>query len=304
MTGVVTWIVKTPAPYKDGSDTRSPQSVSKELPASGPAGPSGAGPFSEEFGSASDLSVADRVNYWSRYVTQLESAGRGENPLRVLGRGPMIEDTVPLIPNRFDCTTYVETIAALARSDSAKDFFNQLITIRYRNGDTTFTGRNHFPELDWIPNNVGAGVIEDISEQVARSAGIPAHVATKEIDRERWIARHPEAGQVQRRLAADSPGPVTARLSYVALADVDKVLPHLPDGLVINLVREDRPERDVLVSHQGILIREGGQIYFRHASRKGRIQTLPLRDYLRKQNYRTWPLVGINLNRVLPRTTL
>ncbi len=58
----------------------------------------------------------------------------------------------------FDCTTFIETILALAttqanKNDSItlKNFQNKINAIRYKDADISFYNRNHFPSGDWLP---------------------------------------------------------------------------------------------------------------------------------------------------------
>jgi hypothetical protein len=86
--------------------------------------------------------------------------------------------------DRFDCTTFIETVLALALSKTQAEFEKKLTRIRYADGKISFTRRNHFPCADWIPHNTEAGFIVDITAQVAGPLGV--ETATAKIDKKGW----------------------------------------------------------------------------------------------------------------------
>ena len=79
----------------------------------------------------------------------------------------------PLVINlvELDCTTYVETIIALARLAKMQrfdfeDYEKQLTLLRYRDGE-----RAHYPSRlhyfsDWIHNNEEKGLLKDITKEI------------------------------------------------------------------------------------------------------------------------------------------
>ena len=61
-------------------------------------------------------------------------------------------DGDPLIRfDAFDCTTFVETVMAMAMTSTLTEAERVLLTIRYRESEVTFLKRRHFPEAEWIP---------------------------------------------------------------------------------------------------------------------------------------------------------
>ncbi|HPI20491.1 MAG TPA: DUF1460 domain-containing protein [Candidatus Kapabacteria bacterium] len=71
----------------------------------------------------------------------------------------------------LDCVTFVENSLALSRSIkkekySVADFFEELIFIRYRNGNITdYASRLHYTS-DWISDNLKKGVFKDITKDI------------------------------------------------------------------------------------------------------------------------------------------
>jgi hypothetical protein len=291
--------VPPPAPSLTSSPVVSPVSVAP------PAVPvvEDKGPLREEFSSVSSKQLPDRIEFWSSFLTRPDSHER----LSTIEGAPQISDSAPLLPNRYDCTTFVETVVALARSQASKDFFANLVAIRYHGGKNDYLHRNHFPEIDWIPNNEKAGILKDVTWDIAESSGCSKQAEKKVIDRAHWLAQQVKRGKVSRSIASVEDGAwsgsVEAVVPYIALADVARTESSIPDGAVLNIVRKSKQGTPVLITHQGFVIHKDGKAWLRHASVGGNIRTLMLSDYLRelskKAEDKDWPVIGINLNRIL-----
>ena len=187
----------------------------------------------------------------------------------------------------FDCTTYIETVFAGAMARSPEDFLTTLKALRYKNGEVSFVTRNHFPSLDWVPNNQ-----DKFDDMTAFVAGGSVQTATTNIDKSAWyhkvgrsvlackegseyceslIARFAKEGEAFK--------PEIAHLEYVPLTalylengDINQaLLDRIPTGSLINMVRpnwdlEKWIGTKMNVSHQGLAIRKEGKLYLRHAS--------------------------------------
>ncbi len=90
----------------------------------------------------------------------------------------------------FDCTTFVETVTALALSQKAHDFPQWLRRIRYMEGKNQFLSRNHFPCGDWVPNNAAWGLLTDITETLAGPLGTLEVSAIEH--KSSWVAHLPK----------------------------------------------------------------------------------------------------------------
>lgn len=256
-----------------------------------------------EFARASEMPMADRIVFWSAYVQKLQG---GKNALAELVAGKTVSDEAPLMPEKFNCTTFVETLAALSRSHSGKEFYSKLLAIRYKNSKATFLTRNHFPEIDWIPNNQKAGILTDVTASVARAGGVKSLTEKKGINRASWLAKEMDRGRVGRSIASTVGetwnAAVPAQVQYISTKDLTAISSHIENGTIVNFVHSNNEKKPVLISHQGYLIREGGTVFLRHASSGGEIRQVALKDYLsrlaRDPAFRKWPIVGINLNRL------
>jgi hypothetical protein len=269
----------------------------------------GNGALAAEFKIVEKMPLAKRIGFWSKYI---ERSLPGRDKVKTLVDTHEVADVVPLIPVNYDCTTFVETVAALSRSANADAIFSNLISIRYKNGQPSYANRNHFPELDWIPNNQKAEILADITSHIAELGGVHAKVEKNRIDRKKWLSAQLKAQGISREVAAVTEKvwakSADAKVSYIEITDVKKVLNDIPDGAVINLVHRNDGHHPVLITHQGFVIRDGNQVLLRHASRGGRIRTNDLYDYLRglmkQQNPTTnWPLIGVNFNQIKDSTS-
>lgn len=239
------------------------------------------------FEAAHQRDLGERINFWSEKILKTPSV------LSTLGAGPKINDTVPLFTQHFDCTTFVETVAALARSKTSVELADRLIEIRYRNGHISFASRNHFPEADWIPNNENTGILHDITAKIASRAGLDEGYVEKDIDKAAWFRRQ---GSKEARALAANDDREHVRLAYISINDIPKALKHLPQGAVINFVRENHVNKDVLITHQGFLIWKNGKAYFRHVTNKRQVAEILLTGYLAYMRAAPWKVLGININ--------
>ncbi len=226
----------------------------------------------------------------------------------------------------FDCTTFVETILALATTPLntdptviLKNFQNKINAIRYKNGEISFYTRNHFPEADWIPNNIAAGHVEDVSNEIALRFGhsqtLPALINKKawygHLTIDRICIQGDDTGQYPNCSASlevrehrldllQTSGATTAHNSFVSLpylplwqifapgSDTKAQLQAIPNGSILQFVRPRYDLREWIgtlmhVSHQGIIIHKNDQVLLRHASTTTKqVTEEPLEAYLKK----------------------
>jgi len=232
-----------------------------------------------------------------------------------LGEGPEGEfDRDPLVRyDQFDCTTYVETVGALAFEPDKKRAEKLLQRIRYAKGRVGFTTRRHFTSVDWVPGLVAEGYLEDVTRQVA---GEKTKVATKTIKKSEWyramstsslegFAGAP-AAELERRAAemrrrGEKLADETVSLPYLPIESLPELLDKIPPGTIANLVREDLPDKSVLVTHQVFVFEKDGRRIVRHAAFGRRVEEQDALAYFYKYFNAKWRLLGLNLNRFKPR---
>ncbi len=217
----------------------------------------------------------------------------------------------------FDCTTYVETVMALALSRGVDEFEIHQDKIRYEDGEVDYLKRNHFTDLQWIPENVQNGYMDEINTEIVSLRELK--IAEADINFPAWIRSHkieqiiiPEASvelkqdrlDELKNLSSNYKSEV-ASLTYIPIVDLiirPWTLDKIPSGTVVNFVRPNWDLTEAAgthqnISHQGFLFNVGNVLYLRHASTSGKVEQLPFIDYLKKfENHPT--LKGIHLMRV------
>lgn len=205
----------------------------------------------------------------------------------------------------FDCTTFVETVMALALSSSVEQFRHKMNQIRYRHGEVSYATRNHFPSIDWIPNNTRAGFVSDITNRVAAAK---TRWSQTWIEKGEWFRRKgPQFEEVGRQFKTE-----LGRIPYISKEDLlayPQLLERIPSGTIFHVVRPNWNLKSTIgtqldVSHMGFLIRENGVLYMVHASngasRDGsdeskRVKKEPLRNYVGRVMMGSPSTAGINL---------
>ncbi len=274
-------------------------------------------------------SQESQVSVISERVTNASEQFLGKpyahSPSDPLGEGPQGRyDQDPLYRlDTFDCTTFVETTLAAATAETAVDFEDKIKRIRYKDADVRFTSRNHFPSLDWIPNN--KWLLDDITQQIAGEA---TEWAEATIDKNAWY-KAMKVNRIQRVLGETQKevlllqlqeegkvySPQKARLAYLPFSHLyhedssqlstgyrvnQPILDQIPTGAVINIVRpnwnlEKWIGTRMNVSHQGFVIRKNGKLFFRHASSsKKKVVDERFADYFAKYR-KSSTAKGINI---------
>lgn len=196
----------------------------------------------------------------------------------------------------FDCTTFVETALALARTSSLAALGDVLDRLRYR-GLPSYETRRHLTESAWIPDLVASGELEDITAQVGGDRTI---TSTFTLDASRW-KRRSIARTLELPESALPTGPHP--LAYIPIDALPGL--QIPPGTIVNVVREDVPWAPTRITHQGLALRDPrtGKLMVRHASPVAkRVVDEPIenmiRRYLHPKVERKWKPVGVNLLRV------
>jgi hypothetical protein len=261
-----------------------------------------------------ETSVTKRLDVISKIFVGLPYGKGGP-----LGEGPSGKyDQDPLYRfDTFDCTTYLETIMALAMAREVSEFEITLDKIRYEDGEIDYLKRNHFTDLQWIPFNVQNGYMSEINHQIVDPKEIL--IAEAVINFPGWLRSIkteqivvPMASQVEKEslveeLHAEAVNYKTqvARVPYIAISTIlarPSILNKIPTGTVVNFVRPNWDLTEAAgthqnISHQAFLFRIGKVLYQRHASTTGRVEEIPFIDYLKRfQNHTT--LKGVHFMKV------
>jgi hypothetical protein len=247
----------------------------------------------------STSNTTDRLNSFSSSFLNLPYGNAGP-----LGEGEGSKyDQDPLYRfETFDCTTFVETNVSLALAHNVNEFENLMNQIRYENSQVDYLKRNHFPSLQWIPNNIKNGVFKEINQDVLPASEL--RTAEAIIDIPGWLnkasintiqipnASTPERESILQELKSHSSEfkPAIAQLEYIPISTLlarPELLKKIPSGSIISFVR---PNWDLTqsigthmnVSHQGFIFQTKGGTILRHASASAhKVIELTLFEYLK-----------------------
>ena len=146
-----------------------------------------------------------------------------------------------------DCFTFLDYVEALRRSTNFTEFERVLRQIRYANGEVTFLHRHHFFSA-W--GNVPFAPLRDVTSQVG---GIKTRWVEKQLNQKGdgtlYLPGYPVKKQV---------------IAFIPPETIDRsILDKLHSGDYIGIYS---PLHGLDVSHTGIIIKEKGEIFLRHAS--------------------------------------
>ncbi len=215
--------------------------------------------------------------------------------LGALGEGPGTSDPDPRFRlDAFDCTTFVETVIALAHHDHPKGAARLLDLVRYTGGKTEFDHRRHLMTSQWIPELVKEGWLKDVTKQVGKAKTKTIHF---ELSKRRWQKRHIAKALV---LPKERVPRGTFDLDYLPTTAALALASKIPPGTIINIVHVDWQASPDLITHQGLIItRPGSKIrYVRHASPiSKRVVDVKLTKMLQRYIDKPgrWRVVGMNL---------
>lgn len=187
----------------------------------------------------------------------------------------------------MDCTTFVETVAAMAltvseRRNSWQDFLYNLEQLRYRQGRIDGYGSRLHYISDWVVDNTHRGLLREVTD---RMPGVAYQVKTLDYmstHRDAYPAMSDDA--VYDKIKSSEVGYRSHRFPYIKSADLmsKKAASWLRSGDVIAFTTKT-PGLDV--SHVGIVVVKDGVPHILHASSKNGMVVLdpiPLAEYMRK----------------------
>lgn len=204
----------------------------------------------------------------------------------------------------FDCTTFVETVLALTLSRTPEEFKTKINLIRYKEGRVAYEARNHFPSTDWIPNNTRAGVVKDITSEIANA---DTRVSVTWIEKDEWARMKGEDFHKMSLGFKKEWG----RIPYLGKEEIlaqPSLLERIPSGAIFHVVRPNWDLKKAIgtqldVSHQGFLLREEGVLYMYHASNGVRdgssdykgVKREPLLEYVERVMKKSPSMAGLNI---------
>ncbi len=199
-----------------------------------------------------------------------------------------------------DCTTFVEHALAFALASDLAQAKELLDEIRYDHGQVGYGKRRHWPEAQWVRGLEAEGFLEDATAQVAGPAGVQTESVT--IDPKALAAS--AHAELKEKLRPEEVPVGTFSVPYVPLAQMAAAGGALEAGMVINVVKADKPGLLTRISHQGLIVKKDGQVLVRNATSVGKMAVVdePLAGFVERQGRaKSWPTVGFNFQRLRPR---
>lgn len=234
-----------------------------------------------------------------------------------LGEGPgSLHDEDPIVNfETFDCMTYVETVLAMTKTNTEKEFFDLFTRIRYQNGKVDFFSRNHFVETKWLKNIHQLRILEEFTDQM----GFNTKTIKGEIDNQGWLKKlkhrptkfgiQKESDYIKNHSIVDLK-PQTFSIMYVPkeLLSPDKVFfkNSIREGLVVFYIgipskkNQKALGTNSAIFHSGILIEKKDQLFVRNATsekRKRKIVDTPLSEIVKKK-FDGVKLLGFNFQKL------
>lgn len=241
-----------------------------------------------------DASPGDRADFFAR---RFIGTPYGAHTLEA----PVGQDEALVVNlDSLDCTTFVETVAALAATlgegrSSWRDYLYNLRRIRYRGGELDgYPSRLHYI-ADWAVDNIHKGILRDATLLMPRNSWMVRSIDFMTAHRDSYPALADSATfQRMRRIEF---GYRNHRFPYLRTGDLTdrKLLAAIQPGDIVAFVST---LKDLDVTHMGIIVRgDDGSLRVLHASSTGgkvMISEQKLSDFMKRN--RQWS--GIRLFRL------
>lgn len=201
------------------------------------------------------------------------------------------EELLRVNVDELDCTTFIETVAALAITagegrSSWRDFVYNLEKVRYRGGVMNgYASRLHY-NSDWVVDNTYRGLIRDVTSEFDGAQYLVKTLDFMTANRDRYAALADSATFEQ--VKSMELGYRNHRFAYLRTSVVKqrKVWGNLRSGDILGLTTSIK---NLDTTHMGMVLVRDGVPYLLHASMSGgkvMISDVPLYDFLvRNRNF-------------------
>ena len=202
--------------------------------------------------------------------------------------------------DRFDCTTFAETVMALSytlgeRREGWQDFVYNLRRLRYRGGEVDGYGSRLHYICDWAMDNIHRGNFVDATRDFDKCKYMVRSIDFMSAHRDRYASLKDSAEFA--RIVRVENGYRNHRFPYIKTTDLaaKSTLARLREGDILAFV-SNLPDLDV--THMGIAVRgKDGELHVLHASQTdGRVvvSDAALPDFVRRN--RQW--IGVRVFRL------
>jgi hypothetical protein len=199
------------------------------------------------------------------------------------------QDPDPLLRwDAVDCVTMIEQSIALSTSEPAT-LVETLTALRY-DGAPSWENRLHVMEAQWLPRNLERGVLRNVTAQWGGDK-------TRRVKKVLTAATWKEKSGAGLALPESKQPRGTFELDVIPSAFAAEALRKAPAGLLVVVVRADRPSLVTRVSHVGVLVQTAKGPMLRHASRSfKKVVDEPVSRYLtRNLDFGQWTIEGLAL---------
>lgn len=202
--------------------------------------------------------------------------------------------------DELDCTTFVETVAAMAKTvgegrSSWRDFVYNLENLRYRGGEMTDYGSRLHYIADWIVDNSYRGNVKDVTPMFPKVNYVTKSIDFMSANRDKYTALT-DSAQYQRIRSIEN-GYRNHRYPYIKTIDLGNKATKAAfrSGDMVALTSN---LKNLDVTHLGIVVIIDGEPHLMHASSslgKVVITTVPLDEFMRRNRN----LTGLRVFRLL-----
>ena len=184
-------------------------------------------------------------------------------PYLVDGHGEGMEPDVdpPARYDAFDCVTFLEEVLALSLAGDPISVPMYRNSLRYKDGIAEYNRRHHFMLAEWIPANIDAGFVKDITASLGETHRIEKHVQRKTW--QNW------QGTRQFKHDLDDLPVGSYGLNVLSLDAAEAAMDAIPPGAILLTVRQPHDWKPIVISHVGFIIPTppGTPTTMRHATK-------------------------------------
>jgi len=201
--------------------------------------------------------------------------------------------------HELDCTTFVETTLALARTVKSgktdlESFGAELERIRYRNGiRNQYLSRLHY-FWEWILDNTKKQIVSD-------EPNLQGEKSQKIVQ---FMSTHPESypvlkghGELLPVLAGQEKALSANDFWYFPKSNPENLLKNLRNGDIIGLTAPI--DASIEINHTGIIVQKNGQSYLLHGSQSHKkilLSEEPIMDFLKPESKNSGIMIARPMN--------
>lgn len=205
------------------------------------------------------------------------------------GIGPDLDP--PARYDAFDCVTFLEEVLSLALAGDPVTAPLYRNALRYSDGVSQYNQRHHFMMAEWIPANIDAGFLVDITSTLGET-----HRIVKTVERKTWSNWQ---GTRQFKHSLDELPTGTYGLNVMSLDAAEAAADEFPPGAIVVTVRQPHDWKPIIVSHVGFIIptEEGTPTTMRHATKMAgeKVRDHYLQWYIERLRWFKRPVEGVSV---------